>query len=431
MREMKDSGIEWINQIPKSWELKRIKAVLHERNETNNPIKTNFILSLTNDRGIIPYEEKGDVGNKSKDDITGYKLAYPDDIVLNSMNVFIGSVALSKYYGCVSPVYYMLRLRNRNDDIRFYNYLFQTRQLQTKLHGYGNGIMDIRMRIQMSKLNTVMLPIPPFEEQRKIADYLDDKCSKIDAIIEKQGKIIEKLKEYKLSVIQKIITKGVNKDIQFKNSGIKWIGWIPEHWNIAKLKYVADLINGDRSSKYPSGEDIVKEGVMFITSNNLGQIKINNNIDSNKFITKEKYEELGGAKVQLNDIIFCLRGSVGKCSINKDLREGAIASSLVDIRAKQVSPDYLNYILQNPGFTDVATVNAIGIGSLNLAAKDVGEVKIPVPPIEESESIANLLDSKITIIEEVISRYTILVERLQSYKKSLIYECVTGKKEVC
>ena len=122
---MKNSGIEWIGEIPDSWDVVRLKNVLKERNETNKPVKTTEILSLTNDRGVIPYGEKGDVGNKSKEDLTGYKLAYPNDIVLNSMNVIIGSVALSKYYGCVSPVYYMLNLRHSNHSIEYYNFFFR------------------------------------------------------------------------------------------------------------------------------------------------------------------------------------------------------------------------------------------------------------------------------------------------------------------
>ena len=241
MREMKDSGIDWINNTPATWEIKRIKAVLVERNESNNPVKTDFILSLTNDRGVIPYADKGEIGNKSKDDLSGYKLAYPNDIVLNSMNVFIGSVALSIYYGCVSPVYYMLYTRYKKDNIKYYNYLFQTQELQKKLHGYGNGIMDIRMRIQMSKLNTVMIPIPPSEEQHKIADYLDKKCSKIDAIIEKQQIVIEKLKAYKLSKINELIVEVEGQSIH--------------------LGYIANMKNGLNFNVAPNGKPLKFLGV--------------------------------------------------------------------------------------------------------------------------------------------------------------------------
>ena len=244
MQKMKYSGVEWIGEIPEDWDIKRLKAVLCERNESNNPIKTDYILSLTNDRGVIPYDEKGDVGNKSKEDLSGYKLAYLNDIVLNSMNVIIGSVALSKYYGCVSPVYYMLYPRNPMDDVRYYNYIFQTKEFQSKLKGYGNGIMEIRMRIQMSKLNTVELPIPDATTQTRIADFLDDKCGKIDRYIEKQQQIIDKLKEYKQAVITEAVTKGLNPDVPMKDSGIEWIGMIREHWGVAKLANLFTFLGG-------------------------------------------------------------------------------------------------------------------------------------------------------------------------------------------
>lgn len=403
MREMKDSGIEWINQIPKSWELKRIKAVLHERNETNNPIKTNFILSLTNDRGIIPYEEKGDVGNKSKDDITGYKLAYPDDIVLNSMNVFIGSVALSKYYGCVSPVYYMLRLRNRNDDIRFYNYLFQTRQLQTKLHGYGNGIMDIRMRIQMSKLNTVMLPIPPFEEQRKIADYLDDKCSKIDAIIEKQETIIEKLKEYKVSLVQEVVTKGLNADVSFKESGIEWIGLVPSHWQILKLKTHTSMLTPMRDR--PENLD-----------GNIPWIRIEDY--DGKYISASK-EGLGVSKetVQamnlkvypVNSILCTSSCDLGKCAI--------VAKELVSnqrfiniIPDDKTFPDFLYYLL----LSNAKRLNHLSTGTIqaNLSRVEFEHLRVQFPPLNEQIEIANYLDQKCESIDKQIARREQLISKL-------------------
>ena len=236
MRTMKDSGIEWIGDIPADWNIKRVKSVLCERNESNNPIQTDEILSLTNDRGVIPYEEKGDVGNKSKEDLTGYKLAYPGDIVLNSMNVFIGSVGLSSYFGCVSPVYYMLYPRNKNDSVSFFNYLFQTKELQTKLHGYGNGIMEIRMRIQMSKLNSVQLPVPPSDVQHKIAAYLDCKCSQIDTIIARQKEVIEKLKAYKLSVITEAVTSTDSQMCRFRNC----ITTIEQGWSPAPAEIVGE-----------------------------------------------------------------------------------------------------------------------------------------------------------------------------------------------
>ena len=128
MREMKDSGVSWLNSIPINWELKRIKYTLNERIEKNDPVKSKDILSLTAKQGVVPLSEKEGGGNKPKEDYAAYKLAYPGDIVINSMNILSGSVGLSKYFGCVSPVYYMLNPKCSSDDVRYFNYVFQTKE---------------------------------------------------------------------------------------------------------------------------------------------------------------------------------------------------------------------------------------------------------------------------------------------------------------
>lgn len=140
-RVMKDSGIDWIGKIPQTWNIKKIKYSLKNRSENNAPIKSKNILSLTTKQGVIPLENKIGGGNKPKEDYSNYKLAYPNDIVLNSMNILSGAVGLSKYFGCVSPVYYTFYLDNSFDDIRYYNYIFQTKIFQKSLLGLGNGIL--------------------------------------------------------------------------------------------------------------------------------------------------------------------------------------------------------------------------------------------------------------------------------------------------
>ena len=255
-RKMKDSGIEWIGEIPEGWEIKRLGAILQERNEVNNPIQTTSILSLTNNRGVIPYSEKGNQGNKAKDDLTGYKIAHIGDIVLNSMNVIIGSVGLSNYYGAVSPVYYMLFPRNNIEtNIQYYNYLFQTTAFQQSLRGYGNGILEIRMRIQMQKLKTVLLPVPTFLEQSNITVYLDASLSKLNILLSKTRSSIEEYKKLKQAVITQAVTKGVRGEREMKDSGVAWIGEIPAEWSKCHLKNISSEIvihrmtgDGDRET---------------------------------------------------------------------------------------------------------------------------------------------------------------------------------------
>lgn len=248
---MKDSGIEWIGEIPEDWNMSRLKGLLVERKEKNDPVQTKFILSLGATYGVIPYSEKDGGGNKAKEDFTQYKLAYPDDIVMNSMNIVSGSVGLSKYYGCVSPVYYMFYPRTNDINIRYYHHIFQTKVFQRSLLGLGNGIMmkessngnlnTVRMRIPVEKLNALQLPVPSRQEQQKIADILDEKCSHIDSVLEKTRASIDEYKQLKQSVITKAVTKGIRPNRPMKDSGNLWFGNIPSDWNVYKTKYLFSI----------------------------------------------------------------------------------------------------------------------------------------------------------------------------------------------
>ena len=424
MREMKDSGIEWIGEIPADWNIKRVKAVLCERNESNNPIRTDKILSLTNDRGVIPYEEKGDVGNKSKEDLTGYKLAYPGDIVLNSMNVFIGSVALSSYFGCVSPVYYMLYPRNKNDSVSFFNYLFQTKELQTKLHGYGNGIMEIRMRIQMSKLNSVQLPVPPSDVQHKIANYLDRKCSRIDAIIARQQEVIEKLKAYKLSVITEAVTKGLNPDVPMKDSGVEWIGEIPENWDTLKLKYASSILRGKFNHRPRNDPEYYDGNYPFVQTGDVAR--------ANKYIEKysQTLNEKGYAvskEFPANSICMTIAANVGDVAILRF--DACFPDSVVGfVPSGNIAWNYLYYALT--AMKKQFVRNAIISTQLNLNIEIIKEEFIPVAPLCTQEQISKFLDDKCLAIDRTIYTKQCVIDKLTDYKKSIIYEVVTGKRRV-
>lgn len=419
MKQMKDSGIEWIGQIPEDWNIKRLKAVLCERNESNNPIKTDYILSLTNDRGVIPYDEKGDVGNKSKEDVSGYKLAYPNDIVLNSMNVIIGSVALSKYYGCVSPVYYMLYPRNPMDDVRYYNYIFQTKEFQSKLKGYGNGIMEIRMRIQMSKLNTVELPIPDATTQTRIADFLDEKCGKIDRYIEKQQKIIDKLKDYKQAVITEAVTKGLDPDVPMKDSGIEWIGMIPKHWDVKKFGYIAtvkaNLVHPNAYGDYPqvSSENIEKSTGRLLkckTVNDVGVISDNHLFFKGQILYSKIRPALNKA---------CIAPFDGLCS-----------ADIYPIETMENTEFVLFSILSESFLEQVRTLTETRVKMPKINQNELSGILSCVPPLEEQNNIVAYINRKMKSIEHVLVKKERILEKLIEYKRSLIYEAVTGKMEV-
>ena len=210
------SGIDWIGEVPEGWEEAPLKTILFRRSEKNNPVKTKERLSLSIDKGVTLYAEKTTNLDRFKEDFTQYQLAYPNDIVLNSMNMIVGAVGLSHFYGCVSPVYYVVYSKSKDTDIRYYSYLLNTQIIRDVYHSLGQGIYAIergegrvntcRLKVSYDDFGVIRIPIPPVSEQHAIVSYLDVKCSEIDKLIAVKKQKVEKLKEYKKSVIYEAVT---------------------------------------------------------------------------------------------------------------------------------------------------------------------------------------------------------------------------------
>ena len=433
-RNMKDSGIEWIGEIPEGWEIKRLGAILQERNEVNNPIQTTSILSLTNNRGVIPYSEKGNQGNKAKDDLTGYKIAHIGDIVLNSMNVIIGSVGLSNYYGAVSPVYYMLFPRNNIEtNIQYYNYLFQTTAFQQSLRGYGNGILEIRMRIQMQKLKTVLLPVPTFLEQSNITVYLDASLSKLNILLSKTRSSIEEYKKLKQAVITQAVTKGVRCEREMKDSGVEWIGEIPKEWRKTQLRHCATIKSGITLGKSYSKDTVLIERPYlrvanvqggYVDLNDLATIEVTPDEDLKyRLHSGDVLMTEGGDRDKLG------RGCVWHGEIEPCLHQNHVFA--VQTNETILLPEFLEYLTASDVGRSYFDVTAIK--TTNLACTSSSKVlafTIPLPPIEEQIEIVSFIKKRSLELNKLIMKKELLVQELESYKKSLIYEVVTGKREV-
>lgn len=385
-------------------------------------------MSLTNDRGVIPYSEKGNHGNRAKDDLTGYKLAYENDIVLNSMNVVIGSVGLSSYFGCVSPVYYMLYTKKYN--IKYYNYIFQTKVFQNELKGLGNGILEIRMRIPMEKLNNVILPIPPIEEQDKIVEFLDNKVSEIDNAVEKTKETIEDYKKYKQAIITKAITKGIDKDIKFKDSGIDWIGYVPETWNIKKIRYLGSLQNGISAGaeKFGFGYPFANYGDIY---NNISLPRTLSGLINSTENDRKTYS------IKKNDIFFTRTSEtieeVGfSAAALDDINDACFSGFIIRFRPYEnnMKAEFYKYYFRSDIHRRYFVKEMNLVTRASLGQDLLKNMPVLIPSEKEQFKIANYLDRKCFEIDKLISTNQKIVEELEQYKKSLIYEYVTGKKKV-
>ena len=413
--EMKDSGIDWYGLMPANWEIKPIYASLDEINQKNNPIITTNILSLTNTDGVIPYSERGNQGNKSKENYEEYKVVYQNTIVANSMNILIGSVGLSMYEGCVSPVYYVYCAKS-NVDIRYMNYLFQMEQFQKKLRQFANGILHQKVAM------------PRLSEQQTIADYLDEKCSKIDNIIAEANASIEEYKELKQTVIFEAVTKGLDKNVEMKDSENLIIGKIPKHWNMAKVKNVATRITVGVVVTPASYFDD-KGTVAFLRGINVKEYVINS--EPMVYITEETNEELSKTIVHTNDLVIVRDGAIGVTAVVPKEYDGSnVVSMIIVSTIDEYNSDFLCYVLNSYVGKIQFDLTRIGSALSHTSVFSVSNIEIPKPCIDEQNEIVKQLKKQHEKLDSLIAEKESLIKDLESYKKSLIYEVVTGKRRV-
>ena len=241
-REMKDSGIEWIGQIPKEWEVCPIRRIMRNRSERNQPDAE--VLSLYRDWGILPKNSRNDNHNVTSEDTTNYKVVHKGDFVINKMKAWQGSMAVSDYDGIISPAYYVCNFIGKNIYKRYIHHLLRNESYKTEYMRLSSGLRVGQWDLNIENFLRIPMVLPSLLEQQKIAEYLDKVCGEVDEMVALQEKMIEELKAYKQSVITEAVTKGLNPNVPMKDSGIDWIGEIPEQWNVVQLKRCLSFQNG-------------------------------------------------------------------------------------------------------------------------------------------------------------------------------------------
>ena len=432
----KDSGIAWIGEIPEHWNLALVKSIFNRRTKKNNPILTEERLSLSIEKGVTLYSEKTTNLDRFKEDFTQYQIAYPNDIVLNSMNMIVGAIGISHYLGCVSPVYYVITPKDKNINVNYYGYLLNNFRIRNLYHALGEGIYAIdrgegrintcRLKVSYNKFGSIIVPIPSINEQQSIATYLDQKCSEIDELIILQEEMITKLQSYKQSVITEAVTKGLDKNVPLKDSGIEWIGEIPEHWEVKRLKNVCSTNNASLSDK--TSKDFEFDYV------DIGSVSFELGIHKTEKYTFQNAPSRARKIARLGDIIVSTVRTYLRAIdiINSEEKEKYIYSTGFAILSpsKNILSEFMIYICRSEYFTNQVSIHSTGINYPSINDTALKMINIVMPPLSEQQSIADYLDQKCSEIDELISIKQQKIEKLKDYKKSLIFECVTGKRKV-
>lgn len=414
MREMKDSGIEWVGAIPATWQMHPLYYYFCERKCRNTLGKENNLLSLS--YGRVIRKDINTVDGLLPENYTGYNIIEKDDIVLRLTDLQNDKrslrTGLVREHGIITSAYTTIKA-NRELVPEFFQYLLHSYDAMKVLYNMGSGV---RQGLNFSELSKMPLISPDMLEQKKIADFLDAKCSEIDAISANIQKEIETLEQYKRSVITEAVTKGLNPDVKMKDSGVPWIGKMPANWTCIKGKYIL---------KYMQKPVKTDDGV--ITCFRDGEVTLRSKRREDGFTMADK--EIGYQGIDVGDlVVHGMDGFAGAIGISDSRGKASPVLNVLDSRQNK---KYIMYYLRSMAYGDVFAALATGIRvrSCDLRWNKLSVLLYPVPPLEEQTEIVQYIEDTLNKVNGVISEKKQQLTVIDSYKKSLIYEYVTGKKE--
>lgn len=419
----KDSGIAWIGVIPEHWEVRKGKNIFKKE---ERPVRDfdEIVTCFRNGEVTLRSNRRIDGFTNAVKEI-GYQGVRKGDLVIHNMDAFAGAIGVSDSDGKSTPVYSICTPRNDTEaNTYYYAYLLRSYALGGVIQSLAKGIRERSTDFRYKEFGELFYQQPPLAEQQAIADYLDRRCSEIDDLIALQEEMITKLQSYKQSVITEAVTRGLDKNVPLKDSDIDWIGKIPEHWSRNKIVRLFSIIGSGTTPKSNKGDNYIGS-INWIQSGDINGGYIEN---CKNTISKTVLKEYSALKIyKAPFIIVAMYGaSVGNISISKI--DGCVNQACCVMNDTEQNFRYLFYSIIS--VKNYLIYKAEGGGQPNISQDKIKNTWLPIPPLAEQQAIADYLDQRCSEIDELIALKQQKIEKLKEYKKSLIFECVTGKRKV-
>lgn len=418
MRKMKDSGVEWLGDIPEGWVVQPLWAHFRRTKKTGFPGET--LLSAYRDHGVIPKDSRSDNHNVESADLNGYQLVEDGDLVVNKMKAWQGSLSISKIRGIVSPAYYVFSPESSSVSAGYIHNLLRCVPYVLSYSLISKGVRVGQWDLQPELFRKTPVLVPPMKEQLEIASYLDQETSQIDALISKKEQLIEKLLERRQAVITQVVTKGLDPNVPMKDSGVEWLGEVPEGWSVSTLRRVSRLQTGAT----PEGADYASDG-------DLAWVRPDDLVENGERITPTRFfPSLAATKVPValpGSILLCAIGTIGKVAfVDQKL---TFNQQITAIQPDGIKPRFLFYLL----LAARAEIESLSVGNVMhiLNNSRLGGLRVAVPALTgEQDAISDYLARETTQIDALVEKTRKAIELLKERRQALITQVVTGKIDV-
>lgn len=417
----KDSGVQWLGEIPTHWKVKRTKYVWQET-DCRSENGSEQLLSVSQYDGVR--EAQSDSRSES---LKGYKVVKQDELVINIMLAWLGGLGVSNYEGIVSPAYCVYKLHDAQNP-RFLHYLYRTPMYLGEFARHSTGIVPSRWRMYTDDFGEVLTLLPPIEEQNAMVAYLDEQTAKIDTAIAQQQKMIDLLNERKQIIINRAVTKGLNPNVKMKDSGVEWIGEMPEHWEVRRVSSLGIFTKGGNISR----DDLQEDGKPAILYGDI-YTKYNIYADEIKNHVSQKVAD-GSVRIYHGDILMTGSGET-KEDIGKTVvftgEEAYIGGDVILFKQSENNSSFLSYAFNSQYAKDFRYRESKGEIVVHIYASSIRQMHLALPNKDEQKTIVEFLDKNVKIIDSEINVVKKQIALLQERKQIIINDVVTGKVKVC